>query len=191
MKKITLSKYIAVILIIITPIIGYATALDFDVQRWKTANGVQIVFYQTKDIPMLDIDIAFAAGSAYDGDNYGLSALTTRLMSQGSGHLNATQVATSFAEVGSQFDATITRDMALFHVRTLTESRALMQSIATLALIINQPSFRYDAFQHEKNQLMMANLQAEESPDELAENKFFATLYANHPYGHAIYGTKE
>ncbi len=42
---------------------------------------------------MIDINIAFAAGSAYDGKQFGLSALTSDLLAQGNAGMDATQIA--------------------------------------------------------------------------------------------------
>ena len=35
----------------------------FETLQWQTKNGARVVFYQAMEVPMLDISIAFAAGS--------------------------------------------------------------------------------------------------------------------------------
>ncbi len=75
MKK--LSALITVLLLTLTQ---SALANTFKTEKWVTPKGVQVVFYQAMEVPMLDISIAFAAGSAYDGTQYGLSVLTTKMM---------------------------------------------------------------------------------------------------------------
>ncbi len=44
---------------------------------------------------MLDISLAFAAGSAYDGNQYGLSLLTSQMLNQGNAGHNASAIAES------------------------------------------------------------------------------------------------
>ena len=46
-----------------------------DIQHWQTANGVRVYFVKSGQLPMLDIRIAFAAGSAHDGSTPGLAPI--------------------------------------------------------------------------------------------------------------------
>ncbi len=163
---------------------------SFKTEKWLTKNGVQVVFYQAMEVPMLDISIAFAAGSAYDGVNYGLSALTAHLMNQGNAGQNATAIAESLADTGAQFNAETSRDMSVFSLRTLTQKEALQQSTKVFTQIINHPDFPDAAFKSEKQQQLMAIEQVEESPDDVAIISFFQTLYQTHPYAHPVNGTQ-
>lgn len=168
-----------------------ALSNSFKTEKWLTQNGTQVVFYKAMEVPMLDITIAFAAGSAYDGKHFGLSALTTHLMNQGNAGKDATTIAESLANTGAQFDAETSRDMTVFNLRTLTNKAALQQSTDTFTQIISHPDFPDDSFAREKKQQLMAIEQVEESPDDVASLNFFNTLYHNHPYAHPVNGTKE
>lgn len=167
-----------------------AVASTFKTEKWQTNNGGRVVFYQAMEVPMLDISIAFAGGSAHDGNQYGLSALTTHMINQGNAGKNATSVAEALADTGSQFDSETNRDMVTLSLRTLTSKEALPQSIRTFNQIINHPDFPDEAFEQEKKQLLMAIEQADESPDEIANINFFHALYKQHPYAHPVDGTK-
>src|SRR3990167_2260060 len=177
--------------IILSLLIANAIALPLKTEKWQTGNGAKVVFYQANDLPMLDIYVAFAAGSAYDGKLFGLSALTTNLLNQGNGSLDATQVAENLDQTGAQFNAENSRDIALFHLRTLSNEEALKPATETFTLILNKPQFRQEAFYREKNQLLSLLLQQQESPDETANIAFFNKLYGTHPYANPINGTSE
>lgn len=166
-------------------------ANQFKTERWETKNGVRVVFYQAMEVPMLDLSLAFAAGSAYDGEHFGLSALTTNLMDQGNAGLDATAIADSLADVGAQFNAETSRNMAVFSLRTLTNKEALDPAKITFNKIINHPDFPDAAFAREKQQLLMAIKQDQESPDDVANLKFFNALYKDHPYGHPVNGLSD
>lgn len=168
-----------------------ANANTFKTEKWRTANGVQVVFYPAMEVPMLDVSLAFAAGSAHDEAQYGLSALTSHMMNQGSAHQDATAIAESFADKGAQFSIETSRDMVILNLRTLVSSDALIQSSKTFSQIINHPDFPEDAFTREKKQQLMAIEQGKESPEEVADLNFFKALYAQHPYAHPVNGTKE
>lgn len=158
------------------------------IERWKTSQGTPVVFYQAMEIPMLDINLAFRAGTAYDGPRFGLSTLTTRLMNQGNGGLDATELANRLEETGAQYSNENNRDMALLHLRTLTSPELLKQALDTFSLMAARPDFPEKAFEREKNQQRMAIRHALESPDDVANQTFFQALYQNHPYAHPVNG---
>lgn len=157
-------------------------------QTWQTPQGAQVIFYQAREVPMLDIIVAFAAGSAHDGQQWGLSALTQSLLDQGSAGLDASAIADKFAALGAQYGGMSTRDLMLLSMRTLVEPETLKQAVETLSLVISHPDFSNEAFLQEKNQQLMSTIQSRESPDQLAENTFYQMLYGQHPYAHPING---
>jgi zinc protease len=166
-------------------------ANTFKTEKWHTTSGAQVIFYPAMEVPMLDISLAFAAGSAYDGQHFGLSALTSRMLSQGNAGKDATAIAEALADTGAQFGSETTRDMTVFNLRTLVNKEALTQSIKTLTQIINYPDFPKEVLEHEKTQLLMAIEQSQESPQEVADRHFFKALYQQHPYAHPVNGTKK
>ncbi len=162
----------------------------FETVTWDTKNGAHVVFYQAMEVPMLDISIAFAAGSAYDEEHFGLSALTTRLLNQGNNGLNANAIAEKLADTGAQFGASSSQNMVALNLRTLTRPDALKTASETFVAIIAHPDFPEDAFDREKKQQLMAITQAQESPDTIANQTFFQVLYKNHPYAHPLIGDR-
>jgi zinc protease len=165
-----------------------AATKPLPIERWKTSQGTSVVFYQAMEIPMLDISLAFRAGTAYDGPRFGLSTLTTRLMNQGNGGLDATTIATRLEDTGAQYGNENNRDMVLLHLRTLTDPELLKQAVDTFSLMASRPDFPEKAFEREKNQQHMAIRHALESPDDVANQAFFQALYQNHPYAHPVNG---
>lgn len=163
-------------------------AASFETLQWQTKNGVRVVFYPAKEVPILDMSIAFAAGSAYDGSQFGLSALTTHLINQGNDGLDAGVIADQIERTGAQFSAESSRDMAVLSLKTLTNPAALNDATDAFALIINHPDFLEAAFDREKNQQLMSIKKIDESPDDVASLLFFQALYHDHPYGHPTIG---
>lgn len=168
-----------------------AHANNFKTEQWQTANGTKVVFYQAMEVPMLNINLAFRAGSAYDNEKFGLSALTTNMINQGNFGMDASQIAEKLADSGAQFSAESSRDMAVLTLKTLTKADAMKEALETFAAIINKPDFPEDAFNREKHQQLLTIDQAQESPEEIANQILFKQLYLNHPYGHPINGNKE
>lgn len=168
-----------------------AATATFKTEKWQTAKGVRVVFYPAKEVPMLDVSLAFAAGSSFDGEHYGLSSLTSHMLNQGNAGQDATAIAEGLADTGAQFNIETSRDMVVFNLRTLVSNDALTQASHTFTQIINHPDFPDDAFAREKKQLLMAIEQGQESPEEVADVSFFKALYQKHPYAHPVGGTKD
>src|SRR5437868_3649144 len=60
------------------------------IQRWDTANGARVYFVQAMELPIVDIQLVFDAGSARDGGGKsGVAQLTSSLLDDGAGELNA------------------------------------------------------------------------------------------------------
>ncbi len=163
-------------------------AQPIPIQRFHTEHGIPVVFYQAMDIPMLNVLLAFKAGTAYDGQQFGLSTLTTQLLDQGNAGLDATTIATQIADTGAQFASENNRDMVVLQLKTLTEPDALKEATDAFTLIASKPDFPEAAFEREKKLQRMAIQQALESPDTIANQTFFRALYQAHPYAHPTDG---
>jgi hypothetical protein len=57
---------------------GLAVAVPA-IQNWRTANGVPVYFIPARELPMVDAQILFNAGSVRDGERPGLAKLTNAL----------------------------------------------------------------------------------------------------------------
>lgn len=165
-------------------------ANSFKVQEWRTSRGARVIFYQTFEIPTLNINVAFSAGSARDGKHFGLCALTTSLLNQGNNGLKGSLIAERFANVGAQFSRESSRDMVVLALKTLVNPELLQPAIDTFSLVIGRPDFPARAFQREQRQQLVSINQQFESPNLIANTVLFERLYHDHPYGHPILGTE-
>lgn len=165
----------------------YANKLP--IQQWQTHRGALALFIRTTQLPMLDVQVAFKAGSAYDDQKPGLAMITANLMDQGAGGLNATQLAEKFEAVGAEYGVDVDRDKAFFSLRTLTRKHALKQAINTFISVISQPDFPSEAIQREKKQLLTLINHFKEKPQTIADDTFYHSIYREHPYAHSPFGT--
>ncbi|MDP3876486.1 MAG: pitrilysin family protein [Methylobacter sp.] len=159
------------------------------IEHWQTPQGSRVYYVQTEGLPMVDIQVAFDAGSARDGDQFGLSALTSALLDSGAGQWNADDIAQRFESVGAQFGTGVSNDMASVSLRTLTDKLLFDKALETMRGILTNPSFNEADFQREKSRTLAGLKQQEESPGDLADIAFYKALYGDHPYGHPSSGT--
>jgi zinc protease len=179
-----LNRYFCAILVVFSSSAFSAATIE----HWQTPKGSRVYFVQTDALPMVDIQVVFDAGSARDGEQFGLSSFTTNLLDSGAGNWNAEDIAQRFESVGANFGTGSSIDNASVTLRTLTDKPLFDKAIDTMCVILSNPTFAKNDFSREKNRTLAALKQREESPADLANITFYKAIYGEHPYGHPNLG---
>jgi zinc protease len=182
-------KYLALVvtaLLLINP----ANAIP-DIQHWQTANGVRVYFIKAQELPLVDIQVSFDAGSARDGNQSGIAALTNNMLSEGAGGLSTDELLERFAKVGAQFSQEIDREMSSFTLRSLHDPLLLDTAVETLGMILSRPDFPLEAFAREQKRMIHTLEYQKQLPGTLANNAFYRSIYADHPYAFSSDGSIE
>ena len=161
------------------------------IRHWQTSNGATVYFVPTETLPILDIEVDFAAGSSRDGSKPGLSALCAQLLDKGALEWDANQIADKFEDAAVQYHAEIDKDRATFSLRTLTTSSELKNIVDLFAHIIASPNFKEENIKVEKEQMLVAIKRNLQQPSVIAAQNFYKTIYQNHPYATPSLGTEE
>lgn len=161
------------------------------IQQWQTANGARVFFVPAPELPIVDVRVMFDAGGARDGAKGGLAQLTSGLLNDGAGDLNADQIAERFGDLGAQFATAAELDTATVSLRSLSKPEVLQPALDTLALILRQPTFPQDAFERVRKRMLIGLRQQQQSPDAIADKAFDKAIYGDHPYGAPPLGTEE
>ena len=164
------------------------------IDHWVTDSGLRVYFVNVPELPMLDLRLTFAAGSAYailGGNKAGISSMTASMFDKGASGLNADQIAESFESVGAEFSTGSARDMAWVSMRTLTLDEQMDKALETWQKVIEKPDFPEKDFARLKKQALIG-LQAEkQNPSSIANKAFYKNLYGDHPYASPESGTEE
>lgn len=179
------------LLILLLWIVATSTWAAPNIQHWTTANGAQIYFIRTEELPMVDVRVVFDAGAAQDGNKLGLAQLSNALLPEGAGDLSADAIAERFDSLGAQFGAEAARDMAVVSLRSLTEPEILRPALETMALVLTEPTMPAKAFERVRKQMKSALQRQMQSPSSLASRAFYHLLYGDYPYAHLPLGTSE
>jgi len=173
------------LLLVLTP----ASLAMAPIQRWQTANGAWVYFVPAPEVPMLDVRVVFAAGSARDGDNPGLATLTAAMLDEGTESLKADDFHAAMEATGANFGAGSGLEMASLSLRTLSEAASRDAAYALLAAVLRQPRFSAEPFARQRS-LLLSGLQSEqESPGAIADHAYMRALYGQHPFGSPGAGT--
>ncbi len=158
------------------------------IEQWETSRGNRVYYVHTAGLPMVDIRVVFDAGSARDGEQYGISALTSSLLDTGAGKWNADEIAQRFENVGAIFGTGASRDMAWLSLRTLTREAWFNKAIETMQVILTDPKFNQADFEREKNRTLAGLKHREELPGKIAAIAYYKAIFGDHPYAHPISG---
>jgi len=166
------------------------SSATLNIQHWELSNGARIYFIENHDLPIVDINIDFRAGSVKDTkQKSGLASLTNHMMVLGSGGVNEEDLANQFIDLGAQLNSSFDQDKSGFSVRTLTEKRN--EAIDLLTLVLHKPNFDKDILEREKKRYVASISQSETMPGSIASKAFMNALYGDHPYGSSNSGEVE
>lgn len=161
------------------------------IQHWKTDSGADVYFVPTEGLPILDAQLVFDAGSARDGDNSGVAALTSALLNEGAAGKSAQTLAEQLESVGALLGVATSRDATSISFRSLTDSQTLAVAWEVLKDIVNTPDFPPKDFQREKERTLLGIQRREESPGTLAQLALYKKIFNGHPYANAIQGDED
>ncbi len=161
------------------------------VQHWTTEQGARVYFVAAPELPMVDVRVVFAAGSARDGDHPGLALLTNTLLDSGTTELSADAVAEAMDSVGAQLGGGALRDMAWLSLRSLSSAEYLNSAVAVVAHLLAQPAFAPDSLGRERKRLLSVLQEQAQSPGSIADQAFYQALYRDHPYANRPEGNEE
>lgn len=154
------------------------------IQHWVADTGARVYFVESRALPMVDIQISFAAGSAYDpADRAGLAALTRSLLEAGTAKLDEQSIAERSADIGAQIGGGTDEDRASLTVRTLSSPAERDAAVALAAELLAAPAFPQPVLERERARSIAALREALTRPASLAERSFTSAIFGDHPYG--------
>ncbi|HEY9198190.1 MAG TPA: insulinase family protein, partial [Gammaproteobacteria bacterium] len=159
------------------------------IEHWQTANGARVYYVPAPELPMVDIQVVFNAGSARDGERPGLAQFTHTLLDKGAGGLSADQIAAQLEGVGARLSGESLRDMATLSLRSLSDPKYLQPALDVFAKVLARPDFNPADVDRERERLLIGLQYAQQQPDEVMDKAFYAALYGTHPYASPPEGT--
>ena len=154
------------------------------IEHWVSPTGARVYFVESRVLPMLDIQVDFAAGSMFDPQGKsGLAALTRATLDNGAGKLDETAIAEQLADIGANLGGGADTDRASVALRTLSAKDKREPALAILKAVLHQPLFDAAIFEREKARTIAGLKEAMTRPDSIAGKAFWAAMYPNHPYG--------
>ena len=152
-------------------------------------NGMGVTLIPYGEVPKVTIELSLLTGNVNEGtDEIWLADLTGDLMQEGTTTRSAEQVAQAAARMGGSLNFSITADETNVGGDVLAEFGPEM--IALVADVVRNPRWPASELDRLKADRLRQLSIARSQPQALAEEKFSAVLYPNHPYGR-VYPTEK
>ncbi|MCX7175035.1 MAG: pitrilysin family protein [Proteobacteria bacterium] len=183
-----MKKYLSVFFTLLLTLMSAAAQAGVNIEHWTAASGARVYFVSSRSLPMLDVQIDFAAGSVYDSPGKaGLADLTVGLLdagaSLGGALLDEEQLAAKLVDTGAHLSGSADHDRASLSLRTLTSQPERGAALELMRAVLTTPRFPDDVLAREEARAISAIQEAATQPDSIAAKRFAAAIYPGHPYG--------
>ncbi|EPX64082.1 peptidase, M16 family [Cystobacter fuscus DSM 2262] len=154
-------------------------------------NGLTVLVSTRKELPLVYVGTAFAAGSASDPQGkWGLADLTYKMMLEGAAGKDTLALDQAFQNLGVSPSVSVGSDGAILGVRVL--QRNTEAALALITQVVRQPTFAPKDFERRQKLQLAELVRALGSPGFLAQRTFLDVVFgAAHPYGHPTSGLPE
>ena len=157
------------------------------IEHWLAGSGARVFFVENHDLPMLDVQIDFAAGSVRDPEGKsGVAALTSGMLDLGAADLDEREIASRLADVGAVLSGGADIERASLHLRTLSADDRRLPALALMRSVLAAPQFPADVLAREKARTIAGLKEAAIRPEVIAARTFWRLLYPGHPYGRDV-----
>ena len=157
------------------------------IEHWLAPSGARVFFVEDHDLPMLDVQIDFAAGCVRDPDGKsGVAALTSGMLDLGASDLDEREIASRLADIGAVLSGSADIERASLHLRTLSVDDKRLPALALMRSVLVAPQFPAEVLAREKARTIAGLKESAIRPEVIAARTFWRLLYPGHPYGRDV-----
>lgn len=154
-----------------------------NIQHWQTSSGAEVYFVENHDLPIVDLSVNFAAGSARDtAEKSGLAGITRYMMTLGAAGMSDEVIANKLADIGAVLGGEFDGDRAALKLRTLSSEREQKQALDVFDKILQKPDFPASVLAREKARIISGLEESATQPEGMVNKAFMTALYGSHPY---------
>ncbi len=162
-----------------------------NIEYWTTSKGTDVYYVHSPELPMVDIQVVFDAGSTRDGNTLGIAMLTNSLLAEGADGDDADTISSGFESLGAIYASDIGYDSASLQLRSLTQAELFTQAMQNFKKVISKPDFPSSSIERKRSQMLIGIKAKQQSPGTIAKDAFMSAIYQSHPYGKPSEGNQE
>ena len=160
------------------------------IEEIVSPGGIKAWLVRDKTVPLLALDYAFTGGANADpADKPGVANMVGALLDEGAGELDSRAFQERMEEKAIQLGFTAARDQFRGSLRSLSAN--LDEAVNLLRLALTAPRFDEEPVQRIRDQLQAQVLRGTTNPNDIANKRWWAAAFPDHPYGRPSQGTTE
>ena len=160
------------------------------IERVVSPGGIVAWLVHEPAVPMIAVDIAFAGGAVQDPPGKsGTASFVASMLDEGAGDLDSKAFAERLERKAIEMSFSAERDSLRGALRTLTENRD--EAFDLLRMALTEPRFDVSDVDLNRAQLLSLLRRQTTSPGDIANQRWWQTAFAGHPYGRPVNGTPE
>ncbi|MDA0339787.1 MAG: pitrilysin family protein, partial [Proteobacteria bacterium] len=182
-------EFFAPLAVVVCAFVATATQA-LDIQEVTSPGGIKAWLVEEHSVPLIAIEFEFNGGAAADpAGKYGLAYLTSGLLNEGAGDLDALAFQTALEERAIRMGFDSNRDQFSGSMTTLTEEAS--SAFELLGLALKAPRFDADAVERVREQIYSILRYEAEQGRNIATRAWMRDTFDSHPYGQDPKGTSE
>jgi zinc protease len=168
-----------------------ATAsMSAKIERVTTPGGLEFWHVRDDTLPMISMEFAFRGGSTQDpADKAGTASMMAALLDEGAGDLDAGAFQQKLEDRAIVLSFGAHRDTTRGSVKSLLDHGD--QAFGLVNLALTKPRFDADAVERIRAGTLASIRRRMTDPGDLAQDRWFARAFPNHPYGTPQRGSLE
>ncbi|UOO92450.1 M16 family metallopeptidase [Vitreoscilla stercoraria] len=155
------------------------------IQSWHLKNGAKVLLVERHALPIVDINVAFDAGSRRDdAQKIGVANFAGSLMDMGAGKWNEEDIrrlSSDWAVTVSSFSDT---EQAGIRIRSLSQPQTLQDALKLGQTILSRPTYPQTVLTREQDRAVLGWKQNQTDPQFLSSQAMTRLNYPQHPYGY-------
>ncbi len=151
-------------------------------------NGLRVLVVSKRNLPLVHIRVLLRGGSALDPPSVpGLAMFYGETLRAGTDEMGSEALADAFESLGASLHVEVGTESIELSATTLREHADRL--VELLGAVLLRPAFAVDELERVRKRLIISLQQERDEPTALADRLFWQTVYAEHPYGHAVSGS--
>ena len=161
---------------------------NINIQRWQLDNGAKVLLVERHELAMVDIDVAFDAGTRRDAANkIGVADYAGALMDMGAGDLSEEDIRKQSSDLAVTVASYAGLERAGVRIRSLSAAPTLTPTLALANTILTQPRYEAAVLKREQDRSVLSLKQNETNPQFLGSRAMTRLNYPKHPYGYSAW----
>ena len=154
-----------------------------EIQRAKLSNGIDVVFAERHDVPMINLSLLLGSGHSSDSsDKPGLASFTMSMLTEGTERYDALDLSDKLDELGTDLYTSTGLDSSSVTLSALKSN--FIESLDLMMEVINKPTFDQVEIDRKKLRWLASIDQSLSTPNGIVSNLISGLMYGkDHPYG--------